>query len=76
LAPSLAPRRRRPRDAWPELLDPGFLGDAYLDARSTADIRRAWLVFVVHPEVRGTSAGTVGLLIAPVDDRWYVWIAH
>lgn len=60
----------------PDLLDPSFLGDAYLDARATADIRRAWLVFVAHPEVRGASAGAVGLLIAPIGDRWYVWIAH
>lgn len=60
----------------PALLSAEFLGQAYVDARSNADIVRAWLVFVKHPDVRGASAGTTGLLLAPIDDRWYVWIAH
>lgn len=60
----------------PDLLGPEFLGQAYLDARAKADMRRAWLVFVDYPNVRGASAGTIGLLVAPIDDHWYVWIAH
>lgn len=60
----------------PDLLAPEFLGLAYLDAQATADIRRAWLVFVEHPHVRGASASSVGLLVAPIAGHWYVWIAH
>ncbi len=60
----------------PDLLAPEFLGQAYLDAQARADISRAWLVFVEHPKVRGASAGTLGLLVAPIGDHWYVWIAH
>lgn len=60
----------------PDLLAPEFLGQAYLDAQTKADISRAWLVFIEHPKVRGASAGTIGLLIAPIDDHWEVWIAH
>lgn len=59
-----------------DLLGPDFLGQPYLDAQSHADITRAWLVFADHPDVRGASAGSVGLLVAPIDDHWYVWIAH
>jgi hypothetical protein len=60
----------------PDVLAPEFLGQAYLDAQAKADISRAWLVFVEHPMVRGASAGTIGLLIAPIGDHWDVWIAH
>lgn len=60
----------------PDLLNPEFLGQAYLDAAATADMDRAWLVFVDHPKVRGASAASIGLLVAPIDGRWSVWIAH
>lgn len=60
----------------PDLLAPEFLGQAYLDAQAKADISRAWLVFVDHPKVRGASAGSIGLLVAPISGHWYVWIAH
>jgi hypothetical protein len=60
----------------PDFLAPAFLGQAYVDVQAKADISRAWLVFVEHPNVRGASAATIGLLIAPIDEHWYVWIAH
>lgn len=60
----------------PDLLAPAFLGQAYVDVHAKADISRAWLVFVEHPNLRGASAATIGLLIAPIDEHWYVWIAH
>ncbi|MFI5042488.1 MAG: WD40/YVTN/BNR-like repeat-containing protein, partial [Acidimicrobiales bacterium] len=60
----------------PDLLAPAFLGQAYVDVQTTADISRAWLVFVEHPNVRGASAATTGLLIARIDEHWYVWISH
>ncbi len=60
----------------PDFLGPAFLGQAYLDAQAHGDGSRAWLVFVVHPDVQTASAGTTGLLIVPVDGRWLVWIAH
>lgn len=61
----------------PDLLAPEFLGqELYLDVQAKADINRAWLVFVVHPDVRGASAGTTGLLVAPTGDHWSVWIVH
>ncbi len=60
----------------PALFAPEFLGQAYLDIEANADIDRAWLLFIDHPDVRGASAANVGLLVAPVSDHWYVWIAH
>ncbi|HTS15550.1 MAG TPA: hypothetical protein VMH24_07765 [Candidatus Sulfotelmatobacter sp.] len=60
----------------PDFLGPAFLGQAYLDAQAHGDASRAWLVFVEHPGVSAASAGTTGLLIAPVGGRWLVWIAH
>lgn len=60
----------------PDLLSPEFLGQVYLDAAAKADMDRAWLVFVDHPKVRGASAASIGLLVAPIDEHWYVWIAH
>lgn len=60
----------------PDLLGSAFLGQPYIDAQAHADITRAWLVFTDHPDIRGASAGSVGLLVAPIEDRWYVWIAH
>lgn len=61
----------------PELLRPEFLGrETYLDVQSKADLKRAWLVFVNHPKVKGASAASTGLLVAPIGDHWYVWIVH
>lgn len=60
----------------PALFGPDFLGQAYLDVAATADLERAWLVFVDHPAVRGASAGTRALLIAPVGERWFIWLAR
>lgn len=60
----------------PDLFAPEFLGQAYLDATVNADIDRAWLVMVNHPDVKGASAASTGLLIAPIGDRWSVWIAR
>ncbi|HWP62327.1 MAG TPA: hypothetical protein VNO86_02530 [Candidatus Binatia bacterium] len=60
----------------PDLFAPEFLGQAYLDAKANADIDRAWLVMVNHPDVKGASAASTGLLVAPIGDRWSVWIAR
>lgn len=60
----------------PSLLSPELLGEPYDDVKARADIGRGWLVFVAHPNVEGASAGSTGLLVAPIGDRWVVWIAH
>ncbi len=38
---------------------------------------RGFLIFVDHPNVRGASAGSEGLFIAPlVSGDWAIWIVH
>lgn len=69
---------REQRDGWAATQarvagDPGEdLARRDLLARAS----RAWLVFVDHPNVRGAGAASVVLLVAPIGDRWFVWIAH
>ena len=60
----------------PDLLGPAYLGEVYADVVAHADVTRGWLVSVLHPKVNGASAGSEVLLVAPVGDRWVVWIAH
>jgi hypothetical protein len=60
----------------PDLLSPTYLGNIYAEVAAHADIARAWLVFANHPNIRGASAGSEGLLVAPVGGQWLVWIAH
>lgn len=60
----------------PDLLSPTYLGDVYTQVAAHADIARAWLVFANHPNVRGASAGSEGLLVAPVGGQWFIWVAH
>jgi len=61
----------------PDLLDSTFLGAPYDDAAQTADVRRASLITINHPDVAGASAASEGLLIAPLPNGdWKVWIVH
>jgi hypothetical protein len=61
----------------PDLLDPTLLGAPYDDAAQTADVRRACLITINHPDVAGASAASEGLLIAPLPNgEWRVWIVH
>jgi hypothetical protein len=61
----------------PDLLNSIFLGAPYDDAAQTADVRRASLITINHPDVEGASAASEGLLIAPLPNGdWKVWIVH
>ena len=42
-----------------------------------ADMTRGWLMTVSHPQVRGASAASEGLFVAPlIAGGWRVWIVH
>lgn len=58
------------------LLAPEYLGnDLFFDLKGNAQLERAWFVSVTHPDVRGASAGSEDLIVAPVvDGSWRVWV--
>ena len=56
-----------------DLLSPVFFGNAYLDMRAAADVSRAYVVGIEHPNVEGASAGSTPLLVAPVEGVWTIW---
>jgi hypothetical protein len=60
----------------PDLLSAAYLGDVYADVVASADITRAWIVVVEHPDVQAASAATTALVLAPVGSEWSVWIGH
>ena len=42
-----------------------------------ADTSRGWLVFIGHADVKGASAGSEGLYLAPLPSgEWRIWIVH
>jgi len=60
-----------------DLIAPEFLGtDLFFDLKGNADIERALLVGIGHPDVRGASAGSENLVVAPLRDggAWRVWV--
>jgi hypothetical protein len=60
-----------------DLISPEFLGtDLFFDLKGNADIERAWFVGIAHPGVRGASAGSESLIVAPLLDggAWRVWV--
>jgi hypothetical protein len=60
-----------------DLIAPEFLGtDLFFDLKGNADIERAWFVGITHPDVPGASAGSEGLVVAPLrdDGAWRVWV--
>jgi hypothetical protein len=59
-----------------DLLGPEFLGnDLFFDLKGNAQIERTWFVGVGHPGVRGASAGSENLVVAPlIDGPWRVWV--
>jgi hypothetical protein len=67
-------------DATQELsrFDPLAIGDdAAADLGPALTLGRAWIVDVEHPGVRGASAASEGLAVAPdADGRWRIWIVH
>jgi hypothetical protein len=61
----------------PDILDSSLLGAPYDDAAQTADVRKAYLITINHPDVAGASAASEGLLVAPLpNEDWKVWIVH
>lgn len=60
----------------PDLLNAQFLGEPYRDVERNAVVARAYLVFINHPNVRGASAASTALVVAPADGKWMVWIAR
>lgn len=60
----------------PELVA-AFLGMSQSAIASEADVTRGFVVSVQHPPVRGASAGSEGLFVAPISSgAWRVWIVH
>lgn len=54
-----------------------FLGASQAEIAQQADLTRGYLVFVQHPQVKAASAGTTGLLVAPlVSGDWKIWLVH
>jgi hypothetical protein len=58
--------------------DPLAIGDANAaDLASSLAAGSAWIVDVAHPAMRGASAGSEILAIAPgADGGWRIWIVH
>jgi hypothetical protein len=70
--PDVLQRRGRLGD----LLAPEFLGnELFFDLKGKAQLERTWFVSVAHPDVRGVSAGSEDLAVAPmIDGSWRVWV--
>ncbi len=60
----------------PDLLSATYLGDVYTDVAANADISRAWIVVVQHPNFPAASAATTTLVVASIGNSWAVWIGH
>jgi hypothetical protein len=60
----------------PQFLSVDYLGDVYTDIAAKADISRAWLIVVQHPDMHAASAATITLVVAPIGSNWVVWIGH
>jgi len=60
----------------PDLLSAAFLGNVYSDVVAEAEISRAWIVVVEHPDIQAVSAATTTLVLAPNDNAWSVWVGH
>ena len=61
----------------PSRLSPATVGDAWPDIEPAAETGAAWVVDVRHPNVRGASAGSEVLLVAPdPTGRLRIWILH
>jgi hypothetical protein len=58
--------------------DPLAIGDnAAADLAPSLAAGRAWIVDVAHPNVRGASAASEVLAVAPgADGTWRIWIVH
>ena len=54
-----------------------FLGASQAEIAQQADLARGYLVFVQHQQVKAASAGTTGLLVAPLaSGDWKIWLVH
>jgi hypothetical protein len=61
----------------PSRVSQATVGDAWPDVQAAAEAGTAWVVDVRHPNVRGASAGSEVLLVAPdVTGRLRIWILH
>jgi photosystem II stability/assembly factor-like uncharacterized protein len=60
----------------PELVA-AALGMSRSAIASEADVTRGFVVFVQHPQIKGASAGSEGLFVAPLPSgEWRIWIVH
>ena len=61
----------------PARVSPEAIGDAWSDVANAAAAGRAWIVDVRHPGMRGASAGSEVLLVAPDESgRLRIWVIH
>jgi len=57
-----------------DLIAPEFLGtDLFFDVKGNADIERAWFVGIAHPDVSGSSAGSVRIVRRSIRLQWKRW---
>lgn len=66
-----------PTQDWTVLHD-AYSGAIEDDIKAVADASRGWVVWVLHPDVGAVSAGSEGLLVAPLRDGsgWRIWLVH
>jgi hypothetical protein len=58
-------------------LNAAAIGGAWPDVAEAAADGRAWVVDVLHPDVRGASAGSEVLVVSVDPTReWRIWIVH
>ena len=60
------------------VLNYAYVGAIETDVRAHADASRALAVWVGHPGINAVSAGSEGLLVAPMTDGsgWRIWLVH
>lgn len=60
------------------VLNYAYVGALEADLRAHADATRALAVWVGHPGINALSAGSEGLLVAPMTDGsgWRIWLVH
>lgn len=66
-----------PTQDW-TVLHYAYSGPIEDDIQAVADASRGWALWVLHPEVGAVSAGSEGLLVAPLKDGsgWRIWLVH
>ncbi len=60
------------------VLNYAYVGAIEANIRANADAPRALAVWITHPGINAVSAGSEGLLVAPMSDGsgWRIWLVH